>query len=162
MPDGTDVTGLNYPTEAELANLDIYAWDRSNPLSQFKVQLGSSGTGGAASQPYILPFFFTTALGDGETLLIHVAGAVFVIPANFANALESYVGSNPTSAFTLDIQRNGATIGSIEVGTDGDVTATTVSGTAKAVAAGDLITVIGPATADATAANMAFTILGVR
>jgi len=46
MPEGTNVVTLNYPTEAELANLDIYAWDRSNPNAQFKVRIGEGGLAG--------------------------------------------------------------------------------------------------------------------
>ncbi|WP_066560983.1 hypothetical protein [Croceicoccus bisphenolivorans] len=111
---------------------------------------------------YILPFFFTTAPTDGETLLIHVAGVDFTIPADFTSALQSYVGTNPTNSFALDIKQNGTTIGTISVSTGGVVTATTVGGTAKSITAGDCITVIAPGTADATAANMAFTILGAR
>lgn len=111
---------------------------------------------------YILPAFFTTTPTAGEVLMIHVAGASFTIPADFAGALQSYVGTNPTATFDLTVKQNGTTIGTISVATSGAVTATTDGGTAKAIAAGDRLTIEAPASADATAANMAFTIIGVR
>ena len=118
-------------------------------------------TGGGATE-YIFGFFFTTTPTDSETLLIHVAGADFTIPADFTAGLQSTVGTNPTSSFALDVQQDGVSIGTITVSTGGSVTATTTSGTAKSIAAGDVITVIAPGSADATAANMAFTIIGER
>ncbi|CDO36062.1 hypothetical protein SPHV1_230001 [Novosphingobium sp. KN65.2] len=60
------------------------------------------------------------------------------------------------------MQNNGVTIGTITVGTDGSVTATTASGTSKSIAAGDVLKIVAPGTADATAADMAFTIIGVH
>ena len=111
---------------------------------------------------YILPLFFTTTPTDGEVLLLHKAGADFTIPADFTAALESHVGTNPTATFDLTVAQNGATIGTISVSTGGVVTATTTSGAAKAIAQGDLIAITGPGTADTTAANMAFTIIGER
>lgn len=110
---------------------------------------------------YILPFFFTTTPTDGEVLLLHKAGADFTIPDDFTDALESYVGGYPDATFDLTVARNGVTVGTISVSTGGVVTATTISG-AIAVAQGDLITITGPGTADTTAANMAFTIIGER
>lgn len=115
-----------------------------------------------APQSYILPFFFTSTPTDSELLFIHVAGADFTIPANFASALQSYVGTNPTATFDLDIAQNGTSIGTISVSTGGVVTATTTSGAAKSISAGDRLTATAQATADATAADMAFTIVGVR
>lgn len=55
MPDGTDVTGLNYPTEAELESIVFYGWDRASPSSQFKVRvedLGGVSGGGSAAQEW--------------------------------------------------------------------------------------------------------------
>lgn len=111
---------------------------------------------------YILSPYFTTTPSDGEVLYLHVAGADFTIPANFTAALESDIGTNPTATFDLTVAHNGVTIGTISVSTSGVVSATTTSGSAKAITKGDLITITGPGTADTTAANMAFTIIGER
>lgn len=137
-----------------------------------RLAAGTSGyvltTAGAGADPawgglpYILPFFFTSTPTSSEVLMIHVAGADFTIPANFASALESEVGTNPTATFDLDVQQNGVSIGTISVSTGGVVTATTTSGAAKAIVKGDVLKTIAPGSADSTAADMAFTILGVR
>jgi len=111
---------------------------------------------------YIASFFFTSAPTSSEVLFLHVAAVAFTIPGNFASALQSYVGTNPTASFALDVQKNGATIGTITVSTGGSVTATTTSGTSKSIAAGDVIKIVAPGSADATAANMAFTLIGAR
>jgi hypothetical protein len=111
---------------------------------------------------YILSFFFTTTPAASEVLFIHVAGAPFAIPANFSGALQSAVGTNPTASFALDVQKNGASIGTITVSTGGIVTATTTSGTSKSIAVGDVLKIVAPGTADATAASMAFSMIGTR
>ena len=132
-------------------------------IEEITVGAGLSLAGGVlsgAAQSYILSFFFTSTPTAGETLLIHVAGRAFTIPADFAGALRSTVGVNPTASFALDVQKNGATIGTITVSTGGVVTATTTGGLAQSIAAGDVLTVLAPTPADATAANMACSIVG--
>ena len=111
---------------------------------------------------YIISAFFTTVPTASEVLLLSVAGAAFTIPANFASALRSSVGTNPTATFNLDVQNNGTSIGTISVSTGGVVTATTVGGISKAIALGDVLKLVAPVTPDTTAASMAFSIIGVR
>lgn len=111
---------------------------------------------------YIAAAFFTTTPTSSEVLWLHVAGAAFTIPANFTAALQSSIGTNPAATFALDLQKNGTSIGTISVSTSGAVTATTVGGTSKSIAVGDVLKLVAPGTADTTAANMAFTIIGVR
>jgi hypothetical protein len=115
----------------------------------------------AGSFKYLVGFFFTTVPTVSEVLCLHVAAADFTIPANLST-LKSSVGTNPTSSFALDVQNNGVTIGTITVATNGAVTATTTSGTAKAIAAGDVLKIVAPSPVDATAANMTCTLVGQR
>lgn len=116
-------------------------------------------TTAAASGTYSFSFWFTEPPAASEVLTILVADQAFTIPANFAG-LQSSVGTNPTASFAMDVQRNGVSIGTITVATDGSVSAATIGAAAKAISSGDVIRVIAPATADATAADMAFTIIG--
>lgn len=56
----TDITTLNYPTEAERENLLLYAWDRNTPGAQFRIKIedlgGVSGAGGSDSQSWDFNF----------------------------------------------------------------------------------------------------------
>lgn len=165
-----DETHATQPNK--IAVRDNGAWVYLTPLTgwmMYNVATGKferfNGTAWSAFNgvtQYIVPFFFAATPLASEILLIHVAGDAFTLPANLAGILQSYVGTNPTATFALDIKKNGATIATISVSTLGVVTATTVGGTTKSIAAGDVITVIGPAGADATAANMSFTVIGAR
>jgi len=109
---------------------------------------------------YRIGFFFTTTPTSSEVLLLHVATDAFTLPANLATPNSKVsVGTNPTSTFALDVQKNGSTIATISIATNGAATLTTVSGTSKSIAVGDVIKVVGP-TADATIANVAITLRG--
>jgi hypothetical protein len=112
---------------------------------------------------YIFSVAIIAVATAAEVVGLHVAGKAFTIPANFGSgALLSYVGTNPTATYAIDVQQNGTTIGTISVSTSGVVTATTTSGAAKSIAAADVLKFVAPGTADATGANMAFTIIGAR
>lgn len=127
----------------------------------------ASGTLKLAS--YIIPFQIIATPTVSELLLLHAAGDAFTIPANFSGALQSVVLTNPTASFALDVQRalaasptSFSSIGTITVSTGGVVSATTVGGTSKSIAAGDVIKIVAPTPVDATAANMTFSIVGAR
>jgi len=70
-------------------------------------------------------------------------------PADFAGSA-GHVGANPTAAFTIDVQDDGASIGTISIATDGSFTFTTTGGLEQVIAAGSLITFAAPASVDAT------------
>lgn len=152
----TDVTGVLAATEY---------WGAVSYITSFgtpteRLVLGPVTTAAAPPGSYPFGFWFSATPAGGQVLLIDVASRSFSLPANFAGAIDYSVGTNPTADFAMDVQRNGATIGTLTVATDGTLSATTTGGTAKAIAAGDTIRVIAPAVADATAADMAFTITG--
>lgn len=117
--------------------------------------------GVAEPDPYVVPFGFTTTPLGGETLLIHVFTETISFPDDWADS-KGYVGINPTTnPVALDIRKNGVTVGSISITSAGVITFAT-TGTTVTFDAGDRITVLAPATADATFANSAFTLRGVR
>lgn len=80
-------------------------------------------------------------------------------PADFSGSVGD-IGTNPTATFDIDVQDDGGSIGTISISTGGVFTFTTVSGTAKVVAAGSILTFVAPASTDATAADFAATLLG--
>jgi len=137
-----------------------FIWQQT--MAAIEDEFGSVASQIDAIDDYFVSFFFTAVPTASQKLCLHAAGVTFTIPADFTGALFSNVGTNPTASFALDVKQNGTTIGTITVSTGGAVTATTTSGTAKQIIAGDLISIIAPAGPDATAADMAFTIKGER
>lgn len=112
------------------------------------------------SSVYVVPFGFTSAPTTDEVLLIHVFAETVDFADDWANSADT-VGTNPTASFTLTLQKNGATIGTIVVSTGGAATFATTGGATNFVA-GDVLTVLAPTTVDATVANCAFTLKGTR
>lgn len=107
----------------------------------------------------LIATFFTTAPTASEVLAIYIAADAFTLAANLSGSQVS-VGTNPAGTFAIDIQKNGSTIATISISTLGVVTLTTSGGTAKSIAAGDIIKLVAPAGVDATIANVAITLKG--
>lgn len=120
---------------------------------------GELATGGG-SVAYSVPFGFTTAPAASETLLLHVFAEAVTFDDEWAGATE-HVGTNPAASFALDVQKNGVSVGTITISDTGVVTFAT-SGGAVSFAVGDLLSIVGPGTADTSIANCAFTLKGTR
>ena len=120
-------------------------------------------------QTYIWGFAMVGAASDGEVLNIHAVGRAFTLTADFGGgALQVTKGANPTAAsIDVTLQRStdgGATwvdVATISIASDGTVTATTAANADVLFAKGNGLRAVGPATADATFADWAFTIIGV-
>lgn len=119
----------------------------------------ASGGSGSAEITYSVPFGFTQAPLPSEILLLHVFAEPVAFPTNWDGARAS-IGTNPAAPFTLDVRKNGTSVGSISVATGGATSFT--SGGAVTFAAGDLLSIIAPSSADAAIANCAFTLKGNR
>lgn len=119
---------------------------------------GGGGGGGGGDTSYRVGFFWTSAPVSSEVLLIHVFTDPVTFADDFAGAV-GYANTNPAATFTLDVQKNGVSVGSIAISTTGVFTFTTTSG-AVAFAAGDRLRVVGPAVAG-TAASVGITFKGV-
>lgn len=86
-----------------------------------------------------------------------IADRSFNLPASLTNS-RATIGTNPTSTLTVTLNKNGSSIGSIAFNTSGTPTFTFAS--AVTFAAGDILTAVCPGTADATGADIAFTLWG--
>lgn len=84
-----------------------------------------------------------------------------VFPANFTKSVGN-VAVNPTSTNVLEVFDDGVKIGEVSVATNGAFTFTTVSGAEQAVVTGSLLTVVNQASADATMAGFACTLLATH
>lgn len=105
-------------------------------------------------------FFFTTAPSASEVLVLFVSEQVFTFPANFVGSQAKGV-TNPAATFALDVQKNGASVGTVSISTGGVVTMTTSGGSAVIISVGDLMKFVAPIAPDASIANWAFTFKGI-
>lgn len=124
------------------------------------------------NRPYFISYFqgdnnLTGPLGNSQNLLTHKFpssyGGVAVNGVTFPVSLTGSVGGclvNPTSAATITINKNGSSVGTINISTGGVMTFTFTLATT--FAASDVISFVNQASADATLAGVYFTISGVR
>lgn len=85
------------------------------------------------------------------------APRAITIPANFAGATAT-AGTAAAGSTTYSIQRNGSQVGTVTFGA-GSTTGTYSNQSAIAIAAGDIVKIVAPATADANLADIDFAIL---
>lgn len=111
-------------------------------------------------QPYDISCDYPGTPEADEVILRFVATRAYSLNADFAG-LQGTIATNPTGSFVLTVKNEGTTIGTITISTGGSYTLATTSGTAKSFAIGEVLTVVAPSSADATAAGIAFTFLAV-
>lgn len=103
-------------------------------------------------------FFVTTPVAN-EVLLNHIFSQQVTFNDNFLNSV-AHVATNPTASFVIDIQKNGASIGTLTIGTGGTVTFATTGTGLETFVSGDRLRMLAPATPDATIANLTWTLRG--
>jgi len=87
----------------------------------------------------------------------YITGRAFTLPASLTGS-QTHIGTNPTSTLTVTLNKNGSSIGTIAFSTSGTPTITFAS--SVSFAAGDILTLVCPSTADVTGADIAVTLLG--
>lgn len=106
-------------------------------------------------------FYPGVPTASAKVLRVPVARAVS-FAANFAGSYAK-AGANATGSTVFDIQKNGSSIGSATFAAGAaSATLTTSGGTSQSLAAGDVLAIVGPATADATLADIGFALAGTR
>lgn len=115
----------------------------------------------SGTSPYDVGVFFPGTPTVTQLLARHVAARAFTLPGNFAGSV-GHINANPTASFAIDVKVQSTTVGTITISTLGVFTFTTVAGAAVNVAIGERISFFGPSPVDATAADIAFTLIGNR
>ncbi len=82
-------------------------------------------------------------------------------PDDFAGS-QGVVGTNPAIAATIDVLKNAVSIGTISITVGGVITFVTAGATTESFAIGDIITLVGQATADASMADVSITLRGTK
>ncbi len=164
-----DETHGTHPNE--IAVRDDGAWVYIEPVAGWMVHVtagnafykfsGAAWTefegGGGGSSDYRVGFFFTTSPTASEVLLLHTFTDAVTFADDFANGRGS-VGTNPAATFTMDVQKNGASVGSIAISTGGVFTFATTGGPLT-FDPGDQLKIVGPGS-PGTAANVSITLKG--
>jgi hypothetical protein len=116
----------------------------------------------STTQPYDIGLTVTEAPTASEVLMRFVAPRAVAFPANFAGSYANS-GTAATASTVFTIAKNGASIGTVTFAASGTSgTWASSGGTAQSLAAGDVLTLTGPATPDTTLANIGFSFAGTR
>lgn len=103
--------------------------------------------------------FWRGVLTDLCLIVQYIAARPFTIPAVMVRS-QGVCGVNPTSSAVLTFKKNGSSFGTLTFNTSG--VPTFAAATATAFVPGDILTVFGQASADATLADVSATIWGAR
>lgn len=120
----------------------------------------TNGTIFGGNLPFDIGVFFPGVPLDSELLLQYVFSRSVDFVDDFVGS-EGSVGTNPTSAATIDVQKNASSIGTISITTGGVVTFVTAGG-ATSFVTGDTLELVNQGTADATMADISITLKGTR
>lgn len=120
------------------------------------IALGDSGTGGS----FDIRAFLESA-PTGSQILIKF---VFTRSISFASGLsgsEGHLGTAATAQTDFDIKKNGASIGTCRFAASA-TTATFIFATDQTLVGGDRLSIVAPASPDATAADVSITLAGTK
>jgi hypothetical protein len=164
--------GLSMPAEFSVAGSPVTGSGTlaATKANQSANQVYAGPTTGSAAAPafralvaadipavrYDLATFYPGAPGNSQLVLRWQASRAVTIPAGGTNSQAS-AGSAATGSTTFTLKQNGTSVGTIVWSASGTAGAFTISSTIN-VAAGDVLTITGPATADATLADIAITL----
>jgi hypothetical protein len=96
---------------------------------------------------------------DGTTLLMYAVGRSMTLPTGLTDSRVA-AGTAATASAVLSIKKNGTEIGTATFAASG-TSATLAATSATTLSSGDMITVVAPATEDATLADIAITLAAV-
>ncbi len=112
-------------------------------------------------QPFDAPLFFPGIPTDAQLLLRVPLARAITYPANMAGAYGTATAAS-TGTVSVDFQKNGVTFATATFTASDTPTWTTAGGTEQSFAAGDILSIYAPSTADATLADMGFVFAGTR
>jgi hypothetical protein len=161
-PPGSPTAGQLW-WESDSGNLFIYYADGTSS------QWVQAAAGAAASVPanvadYVIGVTQPGVSGNAQKLLVHKLPHAITLPASLAgSSATALTAATASTAFVLAYVRSGSTttIATFTFAAAGTVA--TISGVViPTLAAGDVLTITGPATADATLADIGFSLLGTK
>lgn len=140
-----------FVTKADAWVADIAGWtEDANAFGDF---LNGYTPTGVSSNRTIMLSITGTALTASEVLgaIMPPTGETWTFPANLSTSSGKKLsgGVNPASTYTLDVKKNGSSVGTISISTSGVVTFSTSGGTSFSLTGGsDELQAVGHATPD--------------
>jgi hypothetical protein len=133
---------------------------RFSPKDVTDMVLAHAPAGGTPPPaPYDVRLGFTATPTAGQVIDTIMVVRDINFPADFSGSLGT-IGTLPTANMILTLKADGVAVGTTTIDTAGVFTFATTGGTTQTIATGAILTLEAPATADATAANAAFTLMG--
>jgi hypothetical protein len=112
------------------------------------------------TQPYDVGGCYTGAPTASLVLLRYPFPRQAIFPASLTNS-QGVASVAATAQTDFDLKKNGSSVGTMRFAAAGTV-ATFIMASQTTFAAGDVLTVVAPATPDATLANIGFALAGTR
>lgn len=112
-----------------------------------------------ASGLYDVGGYIEGLASNNEVVWKFYSPRAWTLPAGASGGAAADVAATASCTFTL--QKNGSAIGTVTFAAAGTVGTVSIT-SSTSVAAGDVLTLVAPAAADATLANIAFTLAGTR
>lgn len=112
------------------------------------------------NQPFDLGVFYPGVPTSSAMLLLLPMARAVSFPAGLTNSVGKALVA-ATAQTDFDIQKNGASVGTMRFAAAG-TTASFIAASSISFAAGDVIKVVAPVTADVTLADIHFTLAGTR
>lgn len=114
----------------------------------------------ALLKPYIVSNFFSGAPGNSALMIRHDVPGTVVFAAGLSSSVAS-AGTAATGSTVLTIKKNGSSVGTITFGA-GQSTGVFAMASQQSFASGDVLSVHNQGSADATLADISFSIRGTR
>jgi hypothetical protein len=121
---------------------------------------GSGNVSAEYTAPFDVPIFAPGVGANAQILLRVKLTRAVLFPASAANSYAA-ASTNATADTTFTLKKNGSSFATVKYSAGGAVGAFTQASD-ESFAAGDLLEVDGPATADATLADVGITLYGYR
>ena len=122
------------------------------------VSITFAGTATSTSGSYDVAGYWEGVLTDDAVVVRVVSVREFVV----TDSSQLAAGTAATAETVLDVQVDGVSVGSVTVAIAGDTGTFALSGGAASVEAGSVLTLVGPATADVTLADLSVTFKGTE
>lgn len=133
-----------------------YKYSDGSPGSWDLLDIG----GGASSQPYDIGAQIPSSPSASLVMLRYKFPRTVVFPASLTDS-QGTAGTAATAQTDFDIRRNGVSVGTMRFAAAG-TSASFIAASQQTYNAGDILTVIAPASPDATLAGVSFVLAGTR